>query len=180
MRFQLLALERGCGCRFWEVNMRNKVWWMMLGFVLVSVVNVSALSVAVHVPEKYNEVNAGDRFYFEISIKYPENPTRVDLRLEYEVVDANGNVITQAKALKAVETQASFLDFIVLPEEMEIGRHSIDVYVKDYGDLSEKVGSSFHVAKNRVDILFVYIYALVVAVFFMMILIAVILFRRGR
>ena len=157
--------------------MKIEILLIMALFAIFSLINVSALSATVHVPEKYNEVNAGDRFYFELAIRYPENPTRVDLRLEYEVVDDGGEVVTQAKALKAVETQASFLDFVVLPEKMDYGKYNINVYVKDYGDLSEKVGSSFYVTKNRVDMLFTYIYLLALAVFFLMIAIIVILFR---
>ena len=157
--------------------MKIEILLIMALFAISSLINVSALSATVHVPEKYNEVNAGDRFYFELAIRYPENPTRVDLRLEYEVVDDGGEVVTQAKALKAVETQASFLDFVVLPEKMDYGKYNINVYVKDYGDLSEKVGSSFYVTKNRVDMLFTYIYLLALAVFFLMIAIIVILFR---
>ncbi|MBS3087821.1 hypothetical protein J4226_04470 [Candidatus Pacearchaeota archaeon] len=157
--------------------MKIEILLIMALFAIFSLINVSALSATVHVPEKYNEVNAGDRFYFELAIRYPENPTRVDLRLEYEVVDDGGEVVTQAKALKAVETQASFLDFVVLPEKMDYGKYEINVYVKDYGDLSEKVGSSFYVTKNRVDMLFTYIYLLALAVFFLMIAIIVILFR---
>jgi len=157
--------------------MKIEILLIMALFAISSLINVSALSATVHVPEKYNEVNAGDRFYFELAIRYPENPTRVDLRLEYEVVDDGGEVVTQAKALKAVETQASFLDFVVLPEKMDYGKYEINVYVKDYGDLSEKVGSSFYVTKNRVDMLFTYIYLLALAVFFLMIAIIVILFR---
>ncbi len=154
---------------------------LLFGFmVLFSLVNVSALSVTVHVPEKYNDVNAGDRFYFELAIKYPENPTRVDLRLEYEVVSPNGEVVASAKALKAVETQASFLDFVVLPSEMELGTHKIDVYIKDYGELSEKVGSSFKVSPNRVDTLYTMIYILIGAVVFLAILVLIVLLRGKR
>ncbi|MCH7850130.1 MAG: hypothetical protein IH845_00620, partial [Nanoarchaeota archaeon] len=46
----------------------------MLNFI--GMASVSALSIVVHVPEKYVDVQAGERFYFEIEIKYPENPSR--------------------------------------------------------------------------------------------------------
>ena len=149
-----------------------------LAIIVFSLASVSALSITVNVPEKYNEVNAGERFYFEISVKYPENPTRIDLRLTYEVVDKNGEVIASAKALKAVETQASFIDFIVLPDEMDLGKHDIEISVRDYGDLDEKVGSSFNVTKNRVNQLFAIVYVLIGAVVFLAILIVIVLIRR--
>ncbi len=79
---------------------------------LLSLTFISALSVIVHVPEKYTDVVAGERFYFEIEVKYPENPSRKDLRLNYEILKDN-EIIAQAKVLKAIETQASFMDFIL-------------------------------------------------------------------
>ena len=117
-------------------------------FYFISMPFVSALSVVVHVPEKYTEVNAGERFYFEIEIKYPENPSRQDLRLEYEIIAEGGEVIAQSKVLKAIETQASFIDFIVIPESAKKGLHIIGVKISDYADLSEEVSASFNVVSR--------------------------------
>lgn len=127
-------------------------------FLLVS--PVSALSVSVHVPEKYTEVEAGERFYFEIEIKYPENYQREDLILNYEILDMKGEVITQSKVLKAVETQASFIDFIVIPENAKNGLYTIKVKIGDYEYLSEEIEASFQIV-NKTNQLKVYFYILV-------------------
>ena len=119
----------------------------LLIFNLFSLSSVSALSIAVHVPEKYTDVIAGERFYFEIEVKYPENPSRKDLRLSYKILK-DGDVIVQSKVLKAIETQASFIDFIVIPESAEIGLHIIKVGISDYENLSEEVEASFHVVSS--------------------------------
>jgi len=126
--------------------MRGMVFFILIILVIgfFNVTSVSALSIVVHVPEKYTDVKAGERFYFEIEIKYPENPSRKDLRLEYEILK-DDEVIAQSKVLKAVETQASFIDFIVIPESAEKGLHIIKVGISDYEGLSEEVESSFHV-----------------------------------
>ena len=113
-------------------------------FYFIGIHFVSALSIVVHVPEKYTDVQAGERFYFEIEVKYPENPSRKDLRLNYEILK-DGEIIAQSKVLKAVETQASFIDFIVIPEIAEKGLHVIKVKITDYEVLSEEVEASFHV-----------------------------------
>jgi len=92
--------------------------WIIMALLVPSFINltsVSALSLVVHVPEKYTDVHAGERVYFEIEVKYPENPTRKDLRLNYDILKDNA-IISQAQVLKAIETQASFIDFIVIPE----------------------------------------------------------------
>ena len=88
---------------------------------------ISALSIVIYVPEKYVDVQAGERVYFGIEIKYPENPSRKDLKLEYVVVNKENNVIAQSKVLKAIETQASFIDFIVISESAETGLHLIKI-----------------------------------------------------
>jgi len=140
----------------------------------------SAMTVSVNVPEKYQEVSGGERLYFELTLKYPENPDRVDLRLEYKVLDSNGNLVTQSKGIKAVETQASFLEWIILPEKMDLGRHTISIDIKDYGDLSKNVQESFSVSKNRMDTLFLYIYVLSAMIIIMMGLIIFILLRGNK
>jgi len=122
------------------------VFLFMLNFI--SIASVSALSVVVHVPEKYTDVKAGERFYFEIEVKFPENPSRQDLRLNYKIVDEENNVIAQSKVLKAIETQASFIDFIVIPEVAKSGLHIIRIGITDYADLSEEVEASFHVTSG--------------------------------
>ena len=132
------------------MNRVKKTIWI---FVIVVVINlltaipVHALSIAVHVPEKYTDVRAGERFYFEIGIRYPENPLRKDLRLNYEILK-DDELIAQSKLLKAIETQASFMDFIVIPESAEEGLHIINVKISDYADLSEEVSASFHVISD--------------------------------
>ena len=126
----------------------------------------SSLSAVVHVPEKYTDVNAGERFYFEVSVKYPENPQRKDLRLTYEVLNLDGELVSQSKALKAIETQASFVDFLVIPESTDSGLHTINVRIEDYELLSEEVSSSFNVKGNKLEELQVYFFILLGAIFF--------------
>ena len=71
-----------------------------------------------------------------------------DLRLNYEILTQDGEVIAQSKVLKAVETQASFMDFIVIPESADSGMHIIKVKISDYEILSEEVEASFYVTSG--------------------------------
>ena len=161
--------------------MRKYILIILLVFVLnfISVASVSALSIVTHVPEKYTDVVAGERFYFEIEIKYPENPSRKDLKLNYEISNG-GEVIAQAKVLKAVENQASFMDFIVIPESAESGMHIIKVKISDYESLSEEVEASFHVVSGSGGDIKTYFFILLGAVGLVGILVVVnILKKRG-
>ena len=148
-------------------------------FCFISIVSVSALSIVVHVPEKYTDVQAGERFYFEIEIKYPENPSRKDLRLNYEIVDEENNIIAQSKVLKAIETQASFIDFIVIPESAETGLHIIKIKISDYEDLSEEVEASFNVVQRGGQLkLYFFILLGVIIIVGILVVVNIILSRR--
>ena len=152
----------------------RKIYLILLVVLLFNMfASVSALSLVVHVPEKYTDVTAGERFYFEIDVKYPENPSRKDLRLEYEILTQDGELVSQAKALKAVETQASFIDFIVIPEGVGGGLHIINVKVKDYESLSEEVSSSFHIKAAEGDKIMLYLIIILGAVVLVGILVVV-------
>jgi len=141
--------------------------FILIGIFVFSFVGfVSSLSVDVHVPEKYTEVPAGERFYFEMSLKYPENPVRKDLRLEYNIIH-DGEVVLQSKDLKAVETQASFLDFLVIPEGFEPGLYLLRVSVLDYEDLNEEIEASFYVVSGDSLQLRTYFYVLLGAIIFL-------------
>lgn len=144
--------------------MQIKSFLVFLIVLNCSIQGASALSVVVHVPEKYTAVHAGERFYFEIEVKYPENPHRKDLRLEYEIRDMDGKLLAQSKVLKAIETQASFIDFIVIPEVADTGLHIINVKVTDYESLNKEVSASFHVTGESSENMTLYLLAILVAV----------------
>ena len=145
---------------------------LLLTLNFISMTSVSALSVVVHVPEKYTDVIAGERFYFEIEVKYPENPSRKDLRLNYEI-SKNEEIVAQSKTLKAIENQASFIDFIVIPKSATPGMHIINVKIKDYKDLSEEVSASFHIISENSDKVKIYFFILLGTVILVGILVAV-------
>jgi len=144
----------------------NKKLFFVLIFAVVIFLwpksQVFALSAIVHVPEKYTDVLAGERFYFEIEIKYPENTSRKDLRLEYDITK-DGEIISQSKFLKAIETQASFMDYVVIPSSAEKGLYKIIVKITDYQDLNEETSASFNV-KSKDNSIFYYFLVLLGAI----------------
>ncbi len=153
-------------------------------FLLMAVVflpsPVFALSLTAHVPEKYTNVNAGDRFYFELDIKYPENPSRKDLRLTYQILEGS-TVIAESKVLKAVEAQTSFIDFIVIPDNARGGIHTIKISVADYGGLNQEVSATFHIVEKPADQIKLYFFLLLGAVGLVGILVVVnIILERRR
>ena len=148
--------------------MKMKKRTILLGFslLLVSLVltSVSAFGASVHVPEKYTSVSAGERFYFTLDIKYPENLERKDIILEYKIKDGE-EIVAEAKVVKAVETQISFMDFIVIPENADSCNCNIVVKIKDYeGTLDEEVYTSFSVQSGETEKIIMYFFIILGAV----------------
>jgi len=162
--------------------MRKLIVTISLVLLFIELGTVSALSVSVLIPEKYAEVVAGERFYFEIEIKYPENVGREDLRLEYDIENQEGETIAQSQVLKAVETQASFIDSITLPENTDKGLHLINVMLSDYSDLSEEVSASFFIISPKSQRIQIYFYVLLGATITVggLVIFNIILIRRRR
>ena len=132
----------------------------------------SAMSITIEIPAKYSEINAGEAVYFETEVKWPENIGRKDLRIEYSIKDKDGVEVAYLKVLKAIETQASFMDSISTPESIAPGMYTISAVFCDYKDLNQEVIASFHVAKrgnNVLNFLFIILGALGVIVFLMVI-----------
>ena len=157
----------------------KKSLFFLVCILLLGLSSVSAISITANIPEKYQEVYPGDRLYFEIAVKYPENPTRVDLRLNY-IIEKDGEVVTRAKALKAVETQASFLDYIIIPEGSPTSFHDLKIEVRDYGDLEEEVSTGFKLAERGLDRIAKYFFIIVGGMTFLGILIMIDIFRRKK
>jgi hypothetical protein len=144
--------------------MRNKkkIFCLLLLGPLIAIMLVmkpaQALNLGIHIPEKYLEVVAGERLAFEVDIKYPENPGRKDLRMTYQI-KKGGEVLSESKTLKAIETQSSFMDYMVVPGSLEVGTYTISNIVQDYVDLNENISASFRVIKGKEDLM-KYIYIL--------------------
>jgi hypothetical protein len=108
-----------------------------------------AMSISIGIPEKYSEVKAGEKLYFETEVKWPENVGRKDLRIEYYIKNKNGEEVAYLKVLKAIETQASFMDSISIPASIPPGLYKISAQLNDYQELNQEVAASFNVVKEN-------------------------------
>jgi len=128
-------------------KMKRGINVLLIGlFVLVLSVNMAlAMTATINIPEKYSQVSAGEKVYFETEVKWPENTGRKDLRIEYSIKDNSGQEVAYLKVLKAIETQASFMDSISIPESTKAGTYKIFLTIKDYKDLNQEIAVSFKI-----------------------------------
>lgn len=129
-----------------------------------------ALNIAARISDQSTEVSGGDRLYFEVEIKYPENPRRKDLRIEYQILE-DGQSIASEKVLRAVETQASWLDYIVVPQSTKSGIKELRVIIEDYEALHQEVSATFKVLKGKNQV-GTYFFILLGAILLVVILVA--------
>jgi len=134
------------------------------------------MTIVINIPEKYSEVYTGDKVYFETEVKWPENTQRKDLRIEYTIKDKEGNTISYLKVLKAIETQASFMDSISIPESTKPGTYTIFLSVKDYDKLNQEVAASFNIVNKPADLYKLYFFVAFGVICLMAILMVIELF----
>ena len=126
----------------------KKILWLIPFILIFSIIFISALNISIDIQEKYTKVSAGEKFYFEVEVKYPENSVRKDLIFEFNV-KKNDEIVTHSKVLKAVETQISFLESVDIPEDAKEGLYTLYISVSDYNDLYEEVSADFQITKQK-------------------------------
>lgn len=142
-----------------------------------------ALSLETRIADNYTEVQAGDKVFFDVEIKYPENTRRRDLRIEYQMFDGK-TMIASENVLRAVETQASFIDYMMVPNDATVGMKTLNVVIKTYepvdqGGVENEISATFRVRRGAGGA-YIYLSALLAATGFVIILLIfqVVQFRR--
>ena len=141
--------------------------FFILGLIFLTG-SVFALSFSVEVPKEYAKVAPGEKVYFEIRVLYPENTERKDLILEYTILDKEGDVIARSDTLRAIETQLSLLDSVIVPDYVDVGGYSVNVRIRDSEGLNEQASASFNVLRKGMNwaVVFLWIVFLLIVIYF--------------
>jgi hypothetical protein len=151
-------IKRGIINRVRKKMKRVIIVLLSMMFVLLLFINLtSAMTATINIPEKYSQVSAGEKVYFETEVKWPENIGRKDLRIEYSIKDGAGQEVAYLKVLKATETQASFMDSISIPESTKAGTYKIFLTINDYVELNQEIAVSFKIARKSENLLDFYL-----------------------
>lgn len=109
------------------------------------------MTASIDIPEKYLEVHAGGNLHFDSKIKLDSNDTEKDLIMEYLIKDINQQKITYLKVLKTIDSQASLINSINIPENTKAGRYKIFLNVTDNKRSTQEVAASFKIANQEQD-----------------------------
>jgi len=126
-------------------------FFLMICLIVSLISSVSALSVIVKIPDRSVNTVAGERVYFEINVKYPENPSRKDVTLVYQLLNKDGKLISQSENLRAIETQFSLLASMVVPGGIANGLYSVNIIVKVGEEVLGMSNVSFNVVNKKKD-----------------------------
>jgi len=145
----------------WQLSLEPKITGNVIGITGMAIASgdLEGLEVAVFVPEKYQRVQAGEMLQFQTSLKNIGVAGRHDIQLDY-YIKKNEIVITHSRELKAVETQASFLASIKVPEETLPGIYEIEVQINE----EESAIATFYVTSSEVGQIRTYLIILIFAI----------------
>ncbi len=125
------------------------------------------IELSVIVPEKYQRLQAGEMLQFEVELKNIQEAGRHDIQLDY-YVKKNEIIITHRRELKAVETQASFLSSIKVPEETLPGIYNIEVEINE----EESSLATFYVKSSDMGQIRTYLIILIITIIIVGVLIS--------
>lgn len=126
---------------------------------IISGGELGGLELSVVVPEKYQNIRAGEMLQFKIELKNIEKAGRHDVQLDY-YIKKNDITLAHRRELKAIETQASFLSSIKVPEETLPGLYNIEVQINE----EESSIEVFYVKSSEVAQIRTYLILLIVAI----------------
>ena len=69
---------------------------------------------------------------------------RIDVKLDYKILDYNGNIITERESTVAIHTSLKTTEIFSLPKNIKEGTYAVIVRVED-GDYSSSGSQSFYV-----------------------------------
>jgi hypothetical protein len=111
----------------------------LLLLLLIPTLVAGTFNMKVEIPDEYRHIEGGD-VYVSFSLFNLENQERKDITIEYWVMGPEGEFGRMTETL-AIETQASLVRSITVPEHAVDGRYSIQGRVL-YGEGKEQLSSA--------------------------------------
>jgi hypothetical protein len=106
----------------------------------------------VDIPSDYKQVAAGDKIWFTTKLLNLADVGRRDVTLTYKVTDNKQNVLVSKSETVAVQTQASFVGSLEIPQNAPTGDYILSVFLNSVGESRGiETQSSFRIVKNATD-----------------------------
>lgn len=156
-------------------------------FFAIGLINISYaasqanVALSVDIEPEYSIVSAGDRMIIQINLIQLGDQRRKDVTLSLSLIDNQGKAIYKSTETIALETRASLVSKLNVPENANNGIYNIDVKILDVKgeNLIAQASKEIIIEKTKItrtEIYLIGIYLIVISLFIIMI----ILYKRNR
>ena len=153
-------------------NICRAALFIALMIVLCTAVHADQpFNVEVDLPSTYQVVHAGDDIWFTINLLNLANPERIDVTIDYAMLDASGRTLATRSKTVAVETQASFVADLKVPQDAAEGSYHIGVDVAS--SLGNSTASVAFAVQKQEDNTIYYVAAAIVALIIILIIVSI-------
>lgn len=104
--------------------------------------------VIVEIPKKFSEISAGEDIIANIKLFNVMRLGKVDVEVEYDIRDFEGNIITFDSETIAIENQANFVKSLKIPDDAKEGNYLFYVRVNYAGKIASS-SESFIIKKGQ-------------------------------
>jgi len=117
----------------------------------------------VDIPSSYDVVEPGSEIHFTTKIFNLAGEDRMDVSLRYEVTDEDGEMIISKSETMAIETQASFVGSLKIPDDAAEGSYVLCVTLLVHDVEEAKGENSFQVVKEENKVVY-YTYVVIISI----------------
>jgi len=125
-----------------DKNFKKSIFLIaLITIVLISIITVSnlgltgravenfPLNIEIEIPPQYQTATPGQEIYFTTKILNLASQERMDITLKYELLTQGNSIISTKSKTVAIETQASFVGDLTIPDDLEEGQYVLAVKV---------------------------------------------------
>ncbi len=138
------------------INNRKSTFLLIIGILIINLiiqissqVNTSS-NIEVEIQSDYKTSSPGDEIWFTVKLMNLADVGRRDVILEYLIYDSNNEKILSKSEAVAIETQASFVNSIQLPQNINEGNYILRVnLISTEKEQISGTEVSFNILKNN-------------------------------
>jgi uncharacterized membrane protein len=87
----------------------------------------ASFNLEINLPDTYKKVNPGTEVWFTIRPINLANTNRIDVTIKYDLVDEDNTILATNSKTVAIETQASFVASLRIPDNVKAGNYFVVV-----------------------------------------------------
>jgi len=115
------------------------------------IIKFSLFDIQIAIPNDYKIIYPGDELLASIKLVNLGSAGRIDVFLEYWIIDSEQKAILRNKETVAVETQANFVRTFDIPKDVKPGKYSLHAKLIYADGKKAEAENSFEVVKKQID-----------------------------